>query len=372
MSVGGVDIRSLGSVMTRSPGGARNLNYPEQCVFQLIHAVVPICGFGTFNASSTLDALVYDDVWPDVYTVLTETITIPPVWFGEPWVTATRITTYSQYSDIGVTQVVTTVPPKYDWSHAPVASVTSLSVGTTSITEVFVDNGGNTCTYTANLSSQLGSSMWAAWTATAMGMLTDYLANDPGLDVSDIGIAAPGVHSPYCLGTWLSKISSGKGWIDYVRHTGLSSANFTELVCGATYGLPFRCGVYSSGVDGWAPEMRPVAASIADNPQNWNDPISGNASIANSGGIVCSMSRWLLTGLPPYYQNFSGNMTPYNHLTWYAQSATGFTTMSGSVSTVFGPVDPMRTAMFFPADVQAALGGTSTSYGIIGFRPTPV
>jgi hypothetical protein len=75
MSLSGVSPRGPGGCTYRSPGGARGfLGQGTNSLYSYVVAAWPICGFGTFANTGPFDGtLLYNDIWPNVYSTLTET-----------------------------------------------------------------------------------------------------------------------------------------------------------------------------------------------------------------------------------------------------------------------------------------------------------
>ena len=389
--------RSAGGQLVRSTGGWFN-RPPGNAMFQIVYGVVPVCGFGKFTTGSKFNSLswwapfsrggadytglVFDEQWPNVFTTLTETMTVGNM-------TSTRVITYSQ--TITNPGLVTYTEPDFpDPNHlfdvngfqSPSNANQTISPDSTSLTIHWTEGTAPNVVdykYTAVLSNPLnGVANWAAFTAEANALLADFpfpAWNDPTYEMASgfNGLAGQ------CAGWFIFPSSTGPLVADLPPNI---SGEWFTLVMAAANGMAARISCYyppdfwgyasGTGMYSYSPDTPVANAWVQDSP----DPgsIASTIILQNCGACVCAKSQWQLLGLAENYPALPG--VTYNHLAGvYAQAMTlaqppYFARNYPKYGTGFS-AGQQRT--FTPSDVVAALGviGGGATYGILGFRPPP-
>jgi len=410
--------RSPGGAHLRSPGGAKNIP-PQYSYFQLIYGAVPVCGFGTFKAGSTWNSyfyftsngqpgLVFNDVWPDVYLTLTEslvdvyviTASDPPWYFpGTSTATSTRSATYSQNSDQFFTS--TTTDPNgffgngYDpGSGRTLVSSTVSAAGTvfTMIwTKVITNSSGQqigteTVTYTATVSNQLlAASAWGNWAIQSAALVADY----PFPSFTDTTAYQPyplswPSHGPGASGAWqIFPTAAAPGYIEGFGFSGAYGAGNsisggqwgTGPIVAAAYGIGCRVAGTGTVPGNSVPTgaMVPVTgAYVQDEPSPGS--IAGTAIVGNAGFVVSIASRWMLLGAAVSFPVLTDNNTTHRQGLWCQEMslATGSGAPSfGSYCPLSRPPPGIGLSTFWPADASNALasaGFIGPYFGMLGFR----
>ena len=352
--------RSFDNGFVRSLCQARTRGYTDAKVW-IATAAVPVFGFGTFNALSVSGSInvsiVYNYVWPFVYSTLTET------WVSTAGPTRTRVSAYSPYWDIGF-YVVSDTGAISVFSGA---FTTSTLTGTTFI-GVAPSSGSDTVTYTATLSGGPFDPVtsWNTLTAQSLSLLTH-------ISYTDISSPAAGSQlgpnhqvdpstgyaiDPSVSGVLIVPISAGVGYQKILQAP--------LFPCAAARGL----GVLNGNPSTPDSQFLPFDLCIQDTPNRGTAfPI---AKETNLGFIVSIKTWWRLNGSPLYPATTSVGWNLNNHNVVYEQEmtvdpSTGDLAM-GSVAPSANFTNPLglpKTINFNPSDLTAI-------YGIAGFRSAGV
>jgi len=372
--------RNTGASQARNAGGSKN--YPlNPAYFQLIKGLVPICGFGKFTSATNFNSLspwdpsqigganyngvVFTDLWPNVYTVLTETIS------GGGNSGTRTVTTSTNWDQLFVQVVVD--PSGLFGINGFIAPGTGgvLSAGNTVFTQIWTDSTPTTWTYIATVSSQLNYSSWSTWTTQATGLLADFPF--PTFTDATYYTNGPGVPSPGACACWLVvPISTGPNYEiiggsrvgTYGDYGSTWTAQFSvEAAC---YGAAIRA---SGGNTPWNAGLPtgnywdiPVASAyVQDEPSP--SSIAGTTLAGNFGFVACSSSRWELLGSAPNWSTMPDNNTPHLSGLW-AQPMTVGQPPAYTASYSLAGATGLGLLEIDSALVNTVLG----TYGMIGFR----
>ena len=369
--------RNLGSTQARNAGGTKNYALAN-AYFQIVQGVVPIMGFGLFtlstrfNSTSYWDAsygayspnpgVVFTDIWPNVFTTLTESL-------SRGGNTSTRSVTWTQNLDIGFVQTVSD-PNGWFGSYGLLSpsSGGSLSGGGTTFSQTWTDISG-TWTYTATVSSQLTASTgWATWAAQATALANDF-AFPAWNDATYYGLVSP---LPGTSGLWTVFPQSTTPF--YTLYSGLGSLGSSwpspnlYSILAAANGIAIR-----SVTPGFNPPNAPTSfggqqlpasgAYVQDEPSPAY--VAGTTPDGNSGYVVSLKSRWQILGLSTSYPPLPDANNPHLVGTW----GQPMTVPSGAVPYFTASYSPafssgLGIASFAPTDVT----NMGIQYGMIGFR----
>jgi hypothetical protein len=369
--------------------------------FQIVLGIVPVCGFGTFRAgcafnslswwqpegpSGSYKGLLFNDVWPNVFLTLTETLTITDYFRnigagGTIYSLVTsgaRVTKYAQTIDDFITQTKQTNDgPRGDlWGQntdfgfraANPPSTLTLSTFTADWATSNGDLPPSTYHYTAALSNRLdAAASWATWTAQANALLDNFVFPD-----------------------WNDATGTCLGWELFPTRdrpffqTQLGGEWQYNMTMAAANGMAARVGELSGAPvdDEESGELSGVGTSYFVNvpsPNAWMQDTPDPATLGyipvqpNCGAVVCIKSRWQLLGQPTAWPVMPS--APYNHLagTWAQPLDLGpVNAPAPAFAGSYTPYIKLATnqiVSYLPTDVTAALG--AGEYGILGFRPPP-
>lgn len=371
--------------------------------FQAILAVVPVCGFGTFSGLSIYNSLswwnpisiggadytglVFNDIWPNVFLQLDESITS-----AGPAGTSTRRTVYSQDTDTFITQTLDDGAGQFNQNgwQSPGDATVVVSPDGTQLSITWIASGAPVV-YTAAVSNPLNAaSSWAAWTTLANGLISEFQSTDFGgagqfPALTDTTWQVPLLGQPFpgsCFGWFIFPQSTTPFFAD----PGAAFGGFSNLAMGAANGAAVRISQAFATLQGWtnAPSNTMNATYLPDTPvaNAWeqDEPapgsIVGTAVVPNAGYVLSATSRWQLLGLPTNYPVLADDNT--NHLAGaWAQPMIippgGAPYFENYFSQFRGTSAPVNNLVITPSDVVNTLARTNLGpYGIIGFRlPLP-
>lgn len=160
--------------LRQSPVQGKMLVRGSSSLVATVFGVVPVWGYGTFNASSSYGSLSFNDIWPACYQTLTE------VW-ADTVGTATQITNWQPYWDVSKTQTSS-------GHYGGVTTVTSTSYTSTTFTANYT-NGSGSGVYTATVSNPqtVTGSNWATLTAQATALLANQALPASGSAIYSLG-----------------------------------------------------------------------------------------------------------------------------------------------------------------------------------------